>query len=331
MKYEELLRLGCCTCPDINDFLSSEVAHVISLLQGELIYTEVPCLNFYNVHKTKDGFLLSEAIFHDQFPDLQVIGSIIPSRLFYPTLINERGTPNMIGACVSRHGYAILADYDPSDSLDLLLPVQFLEVEDDGGIENHLIVETADSYKEHKHHYEMAYDCYNALANGISGYTPPYIRRKLEYNKTAMHSIFYGNGLILASGNNSVVVQKMVEGQCQDRHFDNSMVGIDQYFINMITWYCSDSLIGREMICGKRTKTAFIEWLNKAAKLDGTISHGLHEDVDDKGVIDTLKIKPENGKSILLNAYNPYFYHGVETHMGGSPVFTTLNDFGIWS
>jgi hypothetical protein len=327
--YHELFTRGYCVTKSLEDFLSSKVAHVIGLMQGELMFTAEPCLNFYNVHQSGDTYVISEAIFTDFFPDTPVVGTIIPRRVFYRTHNNHRGTLNPNGYLLSRRGYTLIKDNSERCLIEELKDTSFIEVEDKSGIENHTITETTNTYQEHKQHYEVSMDCYNASVNQIKDYVPAFLEEKVALNREIVSMFLYGSPLLQKASNRSVMVQRMTEGQELDRHFDNSMTGIDPHLVNMVTWYMEGEVDGREMVCGHRTEKHLLDWIDKAQKMDGNSSCGLHEDVTGENV-DTIKVIPENKKSIMLNAVNPYFYHGVLKHRGGSNVYTILNDFGIY-
>lgn len=327
--YHELFTRGFCYTDTIENFLSSDVAHVIELMQGELVYTEKPCLNFYNIHKGGKGYVIAEAIFTDYFPDEPVVGTIIPKRIYSQTHSNHRGTVNPNGYLLSRRGYTIVKDQGEHDLTEYLKKIMFIEVEDQSGIENHTITDISTEYQEHKQHYEVAMDCYNASINQIKDYVPDFLEEKLLANREVVSMFLYGSPLLSRATNRSVMVQKMKPGQELDRHFDNSMTGVDPHLLNMVTWYTDGEFDGREMVCGHRTEKHLLDWIKKAQKMDGKSSSGLHEDVTGENV-DTLLVKPENKKSIILNAVNPYFYHGVLAHKGGAEVYTILNDFGFY-
>jgi hypothetical protein len=67
-----------------------------------------------------------------------------------------------------------------------------------------------------------------------------------------------------------------------------------------------------------------MEWLDGALNAkDNLEAYGL----EPKNYSDTAMVKPESFKTVLVNSFNPIFYHGVAELEGTGSVYTIINDF----
>ena len=113
-------------------------------------------------------------------------------------------------------------------------------------------------------------------------------------------------------------------GNSMMRHSDSNTSGEDNFLMTSITWLCDEEFLstknsGRELILGKRTKTDLMRYLNTC---DNYGKYG-DEPID---YIDLDKIKPYDYKTIVINSFNPFFYHGVEETTKGK-VYSIITEY----
>lgn len=328
MKHINFFTKGYCEADSAEDFINGEVGRLLQEIHGELKFTFNNRPNFINVYHDGNKMFIGEALFYDFLPDMFLLGSIVPEYLDFETKERNRGGDNSFGYALSRFGYIVKHTPLPSETIQGVKSMDFFE--HTCGSKSTLEAPKEDGVVrvDHHHSYEMTYEYFNADENKIKNYCTKEVKPFIFRSRTEFTEMFKGNYLLSTAFNPKTWIQRTTKGHSLSPHFDgNFNKGLSPY-VNATTWICDGDFEGREFIAGKRTEQDLINWISKALSSTDLADSSVHE-LSPEDYIETLSLKPETGKTALINSFNPLFYHGVNTHLGGAPVYSIINDFQL--
>lgn len=316
-KYFDLFTNGYCEAVSPYLFINSEVGVYLSKVYGTLHYSEEPRPNFLNVHFDGNNYWISEGLFYDRFPEKDYIGSIVPEPMNYKTEINHRGGQSPLGKAIAHFGYAIKYSSLSNQTLSNIHQTDFLDSPFDGNYKSEMHGECAQMF-------QVTLELQNYKIAGLPWKHVSILEEWIRSNKEDVEYLFRDNYSMCNANNEQSYLQRMVDGHFMARHFDSDVSGSDNYLYNAVTWITEGEFSGRELILGKRTPDDMISWIkNSLSATDNPEVYG-KEPTDFK---DTALITPESFKTILINSFNPIFYHGVNPMKGTGSVYTIINDF----
>ena len=325
----ELFTKGFCQVTSIDDFLNSQIGCFISKVYGKLHYSEQPRTNFLKVFRQGASLYVSENLFYDRFPGVQYLGSIVPECLNYLTKVDERGGDSPIGRMLGDFGYAIKHTPMKPSTVDWVKNRFYIDCDFDIETEvseqqtdhNFKALAPADAKKQL---FQITAEYYNAIMSGDKWHALSFLKEYEETNKKDIQFLFSGNRTLGVAKNERTCLQRMENGNSMFRHFDSNTSGYDNYLINVITWVCQGDFRGRELVLGKRSEADLDKWLMDAINAkDNMDSYSL----EPQEYNDTCTVAPESFKSVIINSFNPVFYHGVNELVGSGFVYTITNDF----
>jgi hypothetical protein len=328
-EHIELFTHGYCKTKTVADFLESEIALFIGKVYGKLTYTHLPRPNFLKVFVSNNEFVITENIFYDRFPGVEYIGSIVPGALDYDTERDERGGSSPLGKLLANAGYALKGTEVSASTMDKMLSRFYISSEFD--VEGDIVEQqTGGQFKSDKpaeldkQQFQITAEYYNSIVAGDKWHRLDFLDEHVLANKRDISYLFHDNHTISNADNNRSCLQRMTDGNAMSRHFDSNTSGVDNYLFNSITWITEGEFKGRELILGKRSTDDLMEWLDGALNAkDNLEAYGL----EPKNYSDTAMVKPESFKTVLVNSFNPIFYHGVAELEGTGSVYTIINDF----
>ena len=320
---------GYCCVKSIDEFMNSDIALFISKVYGKLTYTQRPRTNFLKVFKDSSGFVISENVFYDRFPSAEYIGSIVPECLDYDTRHDERGGNSPAGRALADVGYII--KYTPLSpaTVDAITGSHYID--SDFELETDVVErQTEGKFKSdepaglEKQLFQITAEYYNAIMSGKKWHKLEFLNEHAAINKLDVEYLCRDNATLCNTNNSRTCLQRMVNGNSMSRHFDSNTSGVDNYLFNSITWVCQGDYKGRELILGRRDEEDVVAWLNGALDAKGNMeAYGL----EPVHYTDTCVLHPESFKTVMVNSFNPVFYHGVNELKGTGAVYTIINDF----
>lgn len=328
-KHISLFTQGYCSVVSPEEFLAGEICLFLSKVYGKIVYSNKPRPNFLKIFRHGDRYVITENLFYDRFPNVEYMGSFVPECLDYDTRQDERGGSSPVGRALANLGYAV--KYTPLSPALIQTVKSRTYIDSDFELEIDVVEQQMDGvYKSDfpanlpEQLFQITAEYYNAIMSGDKWHKLDFLDEHSKINKKDIEYMFKDNLTLGAANNERTCLQRMVEGNSMSRHFDSNTSGVDNYLFNTITWVCEGTFSGRELVCGKRSKEDLSNWINGALSATSNLeAYGLNP-VD---YTDTCVISPENFKTVLVNSFNPMFYHGVNPLLGKGSVFTIINDF----
>lgn len=316
--YLDIFNKGYTLLEDPNKFISSSLGRYLSMVYGDLFYTEEPCSNFLNVYRSSEGLILSDSLFFDRFPDKEIVGKIIPKKIFKKLKRDERGGQSESGKKLSKDGY-IIFDFDMnSEILHDCLSLDYKDMEHKSYNFKHIF--QASKNVCHDINIEKEEDIINIIREKGSQID------KTENSFSHTHNVLENVTNLMADNyfmsNNLKTyteMHRMVRGNVLDCHIDAHPTGYDDYYMTHVTWYSTSYFEGRDLYCGIRDNEDFLKIFKNGLKW---ASHEGKYNPENYQV--KFKFKPENNKAVLLNTFNPLMCHGVTEMVSGDPVYSLI-------
>lgn len=303
MALDSFFSRGWTSFRSAREFFESSLHDYLRLIYGEILYTENPTFNFINVHKGQEGNLIfSEAVFADIFPEQEKIASVLPKALYdsRPLLRNETGGKSPMLLEISRRGWAITNC--PLIAEDL----PFFE---------------AQNYSVEALPGEPSAAYYGSSEDPSINRIPS-VRRALGIMPKVAAALAQGNPLLSQASLHPVNVLRYVQGDRQEPHSD-AYVGTFCILLAYLTSLRRPR--GRELVVGTFRFTEAYERI-LAGKADfKTIS----EDMPREWIEGSpTEIPPAHGKTVVLNNFNPRFFHEVRPARSRKPVYAISAHLG---
>lgn len=328
VKHIEFFTTGYCDVNSIEEFMDGPICEYISRVFGTLRYTVNPRPNFIKVFEIDGGYRISDNLFYDRFPHAKYCGSIVPPTLDHWVAVDERGGNSPAGRSLDQNGY-IETVVDIDDNLYNSITNSYY-INSDFELECDISsMQTAGKYVAdapidmEQQSFKITAEYYNAIMCGDKWHTLPFLEPFRDASKSHLASLFEGNYTISNCGNERTYLQKMTKGDSMCRHTDSSVSGVNGYLINGISWVTEGEFSGRELVMGYRSEEDLGRLITEALAMDNLDTYGTAP----VGYTDTGSVVPSTGKTMYVNSFNPFYYHGVEALVGAGAVYTIINDF----
>jgi hypothetical protein len=316
---------------DFDDFFRSAPGVYLSRIYGELDFHPEAKSGLLKVSVTKSGkFIISESCYYDYNVDGDPIGYIYPASA--ENLSRCELQRNQNGVVISRSGVVmdyielgksirdriIFGDYEthtPEDDHDKIT-------------DSHRLATNIVAYRKGIHEtYQILKTKPGEPYYWSNGHMIPEFFDDVAYlNRINIEGRFGFNPWIIGSENNDISVQRMISGDAIDRHSDTIPNGTDRHILYSIHWVTNGDFIGRELIVGKRTRKDLIRYIKSCLNDQDNTTGYCSVPMEYK---DTFTIKPETNTGVVLNAFNPIYYHGVKAMEIGAPVYTISDHFKL--
>lgn len=316
---------------DLDDFFNSGPGRYLRKVHGDLEFHPETKSGLLKVSVTKSGkSIISESCYYDYNVDGDCVGYIYPASSW--KLSQSELDRSQNGVVISRSG-ALLSYIELGSSIRKRLIQGDYEVHTPANDheriqDSHQLATTSVATRKGVHEtYQILKAEPNEPFYWSNGHMIPEFFDDVAYlNRTNVEGMFGFNPWIIGSENNDIAIQRMTEGDSIPRHSDTIPNGTDRHILYSIHWVTSGDFIGRELIIGKRTRkdlTRYIKsCLNEQDNFSGYCS--IPDEFED-----TITIKPQNNSGVILNAFNPIFYHGVRKMEIGAPVCTISDHFKL--
>jgi hypothetical protein len=317
-KYIGIFTEGFVEVNDPFDFIKSSMGRYLAMVYGELIYTEEPCTNFLNVYKHLNKLVIAECVFYDRFPNLCLVGKIIPKRSFKKLKNNERGGSSEEAIFLANSGYlyydfnlpdkcvtdAFSQNYEEMDHISLNFKHIFdasrrvcYKPKSDNDLD---ILETIREAGRNADLSDLSISHTNEF-------------KKLLKNKMSSNHLFNDNSFTYTE------IHRMRNTHRLDCHIDANATGESPFYITHVTWYFLDKFEGRELYSCIRSAEDFLRTFEKG--LNWTLREGTAHPIEYKEI---FRIKPILNKGVLVNTFNPLMCHGVSEMTGTGAVYSYI-------
>lgn len=303
MREEQLERFyhrGWVAARSIEEFSAGLLHRYLTRLYGPLIFAPRPAVNFINVHRERGRLVFSEGVFFDRFPKARKLGGLFPRALQRARAHEGSGGSNPLLRAVAVNGWASWPAMLDDGDLSFFERARFAgdpsqPDEPDAGYIRH---------------------------EGRARRRNPGLARGLTLARRLRDSVdFTGNPLLAHCGFEPLNVLRYTEGRRIDAHSDvlwsSPLIGL--YYLNATPALES----GRELVVGA------YDFAPTAAR----IARGEEGFEKIERIAETLlepeaaELPPRHGRAVLLNNFNPRFYHAVRLAAPGQRVYAVSAHF----
>jgi len=316
---------------DFDDFFNSGPGRYLEKVHGDLEFHPEAKSGLLKVSINKNGkFIISESCYYDFSVDGDCIGYIYPAASQKMSRCELDRSQN--GVALARSGVVMNYMELGSSIRNRLVQGDYElhspEEDHDRIQDSHELATTSVAKREGPHEtYQILKTRPDEPFYWSNGHMIPEFFDDVAYlNRINVEQTFGFNPWIIGSENNDIAIQRMVEGNSIPRHSDTIPNGTDRHILYTIHWVTSGDFIGRELIIGKRTRRDLIRYIESCLNDQDNFS-GYCSIPDEYE--DTMTIKPQNNSGVILNAFNPIYYHGVAEMKIGAPVCTISDHFKL--